>query len=60
MQLSPASPDNDAIREIRDLTKSLAESSTKLEYLTIVLTVLTIILAIPIFGNIFKLLLYLR
>ena len=68
MQISPASPDNDSIREIRDSTKILAESSTKLEksskrleYLTIVLTVLTIILAIPVIGDSFlKILLYLR
>lgn len=68
LSISPASPDNDAIREIRDATKELAESSTRLEksstrleYLTIVLTALTIILAIPVIGDSFlKILLYLR
>ena len=62
------SPDNDAIREIRDSTKTLAESSIRLEksskrldFLTRVLTVLTIILAIPVIGDSFlKILLYLR
>lgn len=53
MQPSPASPDNEAIRGIRDSSLRLEKSSKRLEKLTIALTVLTVILAISTIYDIF-------
>ncbi len=51
MHISPASPDNEAIRELRDsskrlekLTEQLSKSSERLEHLTNMLVGLTILL----------------